>query len=266
MDIIEAARVMRSGLGRAEGEFASSITAPIYWADRAQIDKGPIANGTVTFLDCGKGPFAVTAAHVLLDQKSGALSLKSAGVDLVTQVGNLVVDIRARLIDFDAAVDLATMHFEEREIRGLGAAILQGHQKSWPPAPPMRDRGVVFAGFPGIERKSSRRLNVDFGAMFGSGVASSISDRNVSCLFERERWIDVLGLGLPPPEYPLGGLSGGPMLTVVEDKLRAYRLAGIIVQGPNKQAEESIDGFEVLRARRADFIKADGAIDRALWI
>jgi hypothetical protein len=130
----------------------------------------------------------------------------------------------------------------------------------------MRDRGVVFAGFPGIERKSSRRLNVDFGAMFGSGVASSISDRNVSCLFERERWIDVLGLGLPPPEYPLGGLSGGPMLTVVEDKLRAYRLAGIIVQGPNKQAEESIDGFEVLRARRADFIKADGAIDRALWI
>ena len=44
-------------------------------------------------------------------------------------------------------------------------------------------------------------------------------------------------------------------------------LAGVIVAGPNPSVDcgESIPGFELFQARRADFIRGDGILDRGLW-
>lgn len=43
-------------------------------------------------------------------------------------------------------------------------------------------------------------------------------------------------------------------------------LAGAFVSGPNPSIDcgESIPGFELSQARRADFIRSDGTLDRAL--
>jgi hypothetical protein len=50
------------------------------------------------------------------------------------------------------------------------------------------------------------------------------------------------------------------MLTVVENGVRSWRLAGIVYEGPNvsTNAGEALPGFEVIRARRSDFIGEDG--------
>jgi hypothetical protein len=55
------------------------------------------------------------------------------------------------------------------------------------------------------------------------------------------------------------------MLTVVQGALRGWRLAGVIYEGPNVEStaeRPGIEGLEIIRARRADFINADGTLDR----
>ncbi len=77
----------------------------------------------------------------------------------------------------------------------------------------------------------------------------------------------VFGQGLPPENFDFRGMSGGPMLTVVQNTLRSWMLAGVIVQGPNTDLREgeSIPGLEIIRARRAQFIKPSGQLDKERW-
>jgi hypothetical protein len=50
-------------------------------------------------------------------------------------------------------------------------------------------------------------------------------------MIERDYLFDIMGKGLPPEDFDFGGISGGPMLTVVENcGLRLWRLAGCIFQ------------------------------------
>jgi hypothetical protein len=60
-------------------------------------------------------------------------------------------------------------------------------------------------------------------------------------------------------------MSGGLMLTVIQNRLRSWSLAGVIYHGPNTSADEgqAIAGLELIRARRAHFILPDGRLDVA---
>jgi len=89
----------------------------------------------------------------------------------------------------------------------------------------------------------------------------------VSTQIEREHLMPAMGQGIPPDNFDFRGMSGGLMLTVIQNKLRSWALAGVIYQGPNTSADESqaIAGLEVIRARRAHFILPDGQLDLARW-
>ena len=56
----DARAIMAAGLGKAELEFATSLTAPLYWVIRDD-KKYRARNGSAFFLDTGQGLFAVTA-------------------------------------------------------------------------------------------------------------------------------------------------------------------------------------------------------------
>ena len=99
-------------------------------------------------------------------------------------------------------------------------------------------------------------------------ISSSVGKRDISSQIERERLIDILGLGLPRNNYDYSGMSGGPLITVVESAgIRSWRLGGIIYSGPNVSIDpnKAIEGFELIRSRRADFLARDGTINRAAW-
>ena len=70
-------------------------------------------------------------------------------------------------------------------------------------------------------------------------------------MFDRNCWIPVFRAGgLPPVRYDFGGISGGPMLSVVErNGFRSWALAGIIYEGPNPSIEEGqrCPEFETIR-------------------
>ena len=109
---------------------------------------------------------------------------------------------------------------------------------------------------------------MSFGAAPGSGVASSISETDVSSLIERQHLIDVMGTGLPPENFDLSGIQR----RTYADGDRAQRaallaVAGVIYEGPkiSDKAGEAIAGLEIIRARRAHFLRPDGSLDQRLW-
>lgn len=261
------ARALMARLGRAENELCASLTAPLYWVIREGDGRYRTRTGSAFFLDAGEGVFGVTASHVIEGWREDRAVTKIAAV----QLGDIPLDLEDRhaIIAEHPDIDIATFRITEPEVREVGKTVLRGLQKTWPPAPPDRERGVYFAGFPGKEVQWLSRNEISFAVATGGGIASSISERDVSSLIDRDQIIPVLGEGLPPENYDFGGISGGPMLTVVEAQggIRSWRLAGVIYQGPNtaENENEAIPGFEVIRARRADFIRPDGSLDVAHW-
>jgi hypothetical protein len=60
-------------------------------------------------------------------------------------------------------------------------------------------------------------------------------------------------------------VRNGSIFFWIADGVRLNRLAGVVYSGPKPDSGDKIDGFEVIRARRANFIMPDGRLDRAHW-
>jgi hypothetical protein len=179
----------------------------------------------------------------------------------------VVIDFKTRAIAMEPDIEIATFRVTDAEVKSVGKSILTGYQKTWPPSPPQEGRGIYYCGYPGVETEHPSARVAVFGVCAGSGIAHSVSERDVSTQIEREYLMPAMGNGIPPENYDFGGISGGAMLTVIQNKLRSWSLAGVIYQGPNvaSDAKQAIAGFEVIRARRAHFILPDGRLDLARW-
>lgn len=262
----DAKRVMSAGLGEVELKLAISFSAPIFWAT---VKDGQLRarNGTAFFLNTGERLFGVTACHVIDGWKQCPAEERPGPLRLAGMRTSVRLDWDQRLIDMDAAIDIATFHVTEPEVKIIGKTVLTGSQKKWPPGKPPVNCGVYYAGFPGVGTIEISPDKVSFGAMGGGGIATSVSEKDVSSQIEREHLMSHFGEGIPPENYDFGGLSGGPMLAVVESALRSWALVGVVYQGPNTSldAQEAIPGLEVIRARRPHFILPDGRLDRARW-
>lgn len=267
LDEAEARRVMAGGLGRAELEFATSVCAPLYWIMREADGQVRVRNGTAFFLDAGRGVFGVTAAHVL----AGLEADRAANTVLAVQLGTeLVLDFEGAhaIIDRNDELDIATFRISAAEVASIGKTPLTGAQAAWPPAPPQQGRGLYFSGFAGAGTLWLASNEISFAAAPGGGVADVVGRRDIWTVFNRANWIDVMGLGMPPERYDFGGISGGPMISVIErNGVRSWALAGVIYEGPNPSTQEgaAIEGFETIRARRAHFIRSDGTLDLSMW-
>jgi hypothetical protein len=260
------ARAMMAVLGKAEGEFVASLTVALFWVLRDS-DRFSARNGSAFFLDAGKGPFGVTAQHVIQGwredrARKNVVALQMAGIPFDPEGKN-------KIIAEHAGIDIATFRISPEEIKLTGKTVLKGYQSHWPPQPPLEGRGVYFAGFPGVEKLWLSQRDISFGIAPGGGVANSVSEDNVSSLIDREKIIPVLGDGIPPENYNFQGISGGPMLSVIEYKglIRSWALAGVIYEGPNTSEKpgEAIPGLEIVRARRAHYIFPDGSLDTPRW-
>jgi hypothetical protein len=129
----EARRIMRAGLGRAELEFATSITAPLYWIIREAKGRYRVHNGSAFFLDAGSGVFGVTANHVI----DGWRSDRGKSNVVALQLGlDLQLDFSGKnaIIAAHSEIDIATFRVTAAEIKSIGKQVLTGYQKVWPQA------------------------------------------------------------------------------------------------------------------------------------
>ena len=149
---------------------------------------------------------------------------------------SVAIDLDRDAIAMDREIDIAT--FRARA-KAIGKEVLTGHQKAWPPAPPEVGAGIYYAGYPGIGTWHPSPREAVFGIVRGSGIAHSVSERDVCTQLEREYLTAAkVGEGVPPENFDFRGMSGGLMLTVIQNRLRSWSLAGVIYQGPRTSADE----------------------------
>lgn len=246
----EAINLLRGPYGKEMKNMVSSYVAPIFWQELKKEGGIRLRNGTMFFMNAGEGQFAVTARHVY----QGYREAKSNFPESVCQLSNLPFDLEDRLISLIKpdwhGPDIATFRIESEEVKKLGKAVLTGSQKTWPPTPPQQCKGVYFAGYPGRELIQNAPDKINFGIKRNLLTATSVSDLNISCQIEK----DYLVENSPPVDYDARGISGAPLLSLVDDRLWSWRLAGVIFQ----------DGYDlgILKAARADFIRPDGSVRR----
>src|SRR5713226_1491299 len=95
----EAVALLKGHYGREIANVATSYTSVLFWGslDPRRGDT-QINNGSVFFLDCGEGVFAVTADHVY----EAYLKRKQQESKIICQIGNVPFAPENRLIDRDS--------------------------------------------------------------------------------------------------------------------------------------------------------------------
>jgi hypothetical protein len=258
---------MKGGLGQAEVELAASFTAPLFWILRGERGE-TIKNGSVFFLDAGEGVFAVTASHVVEECFADSRSPSFVQCMIGGNGDTLPIHLRDRIIDANHDLDIATFRVTEEEVRATRHTVLTGYQKAWPPPSPQRDRGIVYCGYPGTGREVLAPREISFGCVASNGIATSVNEDSISVQIEREHLFPLLGEGMIPENYDFRGISGGPLIAIVQTStIRSWMPAGVIIRGPNtsNNVEEAIPGFEVITARPIQFILPNGELDNDRW-
>jgi hypothetical protein len=241
---------------RARHDDGGGYVTWLLWSVQEKDKPTPLEfrQGSVFFLDCGRGPFAVTAGHVFDQWVRDRAERRIRGY----QIGNLGFDLEERLIDSgaDRKIDIATFRISPAEIAALDKRVVSGTDGAWP-APPNVGEVVYFGGFPGGERIEIAPLEYSFGLHTGMVPLTDFTDHQLGCSFDRRYWVDVRGQGLPPVGHDLGGVSGGPMLQpVYQDGAWGWRLVGVISEAIMMQE------FERITAVRAHYILPTGHIGR----
>jgi hypothetical protein len=173
-----------------------------------------------------------------------------------------------RLIDAHRDLDIATFRVTPQELELAGHTVLRGSQNTWPPRRAEVDGDITYCGFPGCGRRVRSFHEIVFGIFSGASYLSSANEESLSVLIERERLVQVRGDGVFSDDYDFGGISGGPFIAIVQTPTtRSWIPAGVIIQGPNPSgdAAQSIQGFEMIKARPVQYIIADGHLDSSCW-
>ena len=227
---------------------------PPFWATPKENHGWTIDNnGTAFLLNCGEETFVVSAAHVF----EHYWKKRSESKKIHAQLGNIFFPMEERTLSFLGAntIDIVTFRISEKEVEKLKYSILYGNQNQWRLPQPKEGWVTLFAGYPGRERLQLENASYSYGLYSALTPASSNSDRNIGCAFNRNGWIDVRGNGLPNVGYDLGGVSGGPLLIVLESKgkIISWRLGGVVYN-------TSSTICEIMLAHHASYIYRNGTL------
>ena len=261
MSDAEKVELARSPFVRQLHATAGTLVTTIRWSYvHATLGTQRWRNGSAFFLDIDGRIIAITAAHVLRLYQEGKQMARGR---IACQLGDLTFDPEARLIDVNDGIDIATFNVTADEFAQIGKQAFAVPASDWPPPHPATTRpgrpGLTgyFAGFPEDARLWINSWAMSFGLYVAGGPIGSATERQISMPFERQYWVDTLGLGFPPTGFDPGGISGGPMMMPLErDGVWSFHLAGVISEFP-----PSVLGVETVIAAPAHFIAADGRIN-----
>lgn len=239
---IERAKALMAGnLDHVYRSILKASCAPIFWSRVDDANTSILHNGTLTVVRTPKRLLGITAAHVWLQYEED-----HAASPVRLQVMNAQLDA-PRVIAISKRLDLATIQLSEHMLEQMGKDIVP--LPTWPPRVPQEGRGIMLAGYPGVDRLQPKSLEVSWGLFTALGIARRVIGPQITWVVERDQ-----GSGDLPPNHHLGGISGGPLIGWFEsaNHLTQYVLCGIIAEA-HQQLENVV-------ARRADFIADDGTI------
>ena len=233
--------------------WAASYITHFQWARQTPL--GIIVNnGSCFFLDLRGNLFLITAAHVY---RAFLKAKEKFGDRIECRVGHVPFDPQAHLRDHDQGMDISIFNFTYEEL-----AKIDGKQAiapaDWPPPEPIPDCAAFLGGFPGEGRRWVRQNTLRFGLHICQTGITVVTDRQITCRFDRKNWIKPIGVPLPAFGADYGGISGGPVLLPLDDGhgVWDFYLVGIVTE-----ARASVH-YETVVAVRSHFINHDGTISR----
>ena len=247
--IEEAKRLASGAFGMELANVASSYAAPIFWVKSQAPDGTEVItrNGTAFFVDFGAMICGVTAGHVYDAFK------EDPGISSGFRIGpsEVLFDMHDRRISHGRNVDIFTFEVSRLEAESTKSRIISPSR--WPPSEPKTDQAIIFAGFPGHEKRVNRLFNLQFGWFSGAGMIASVRDLDFSCQVDREHMVPLPGRPLPELGYDFGGVSGAPVLRVHRGDIVHWELLGIVCQCGQTLVE-------LIKIARADLICVDGIV------
>ena len=172
-----------------------------------------VSNGTATLIDVGRGPIAITCAHVL----EGYREMLENSPNCFFQIGYCRLDPFAQLVSISTDLDCATLKLTEdqaneitRNSNGIGEMFYM--EVVWPLGRVRAGDFVAFGGFPGDYREHVSADTISFGSYSsGATLVTSAHDDYFVCQFEREQWVTHFSEEEPAK---IRGLSGGPVFVL----------------------------------------------------
>jgi hypothetical protein len=185
------------------------ITGFLFWLSPSTPDPcGQVTmnNGSTFVVQTLTGCFGVTAGHVydsyLIAQQRDPKVRCHFGRNT-----HVIFDLKDRLISRGKDIDIATFFVKSKELSQISLLPV----KQWPPLIPERDYLIALGGYPGAERSYDPRNKLDFGLLAHIGIISDVHDTRLTCSLEFGRCAGLV----PPPGYPTGGMSGGPVMAIL---------------------------------------------------
>jgi hypothetical protein len=235
-----------SGYLPAMRQLIMRMATPFWWHGLDEDGRYRVLhNGTLTAFHSGVRLIGVTADHVYQKYLRDRAHFKSFSC----QFGGATVEPERWLIDRNQKADLATFQIPEVI---LGPANLYPHHPLKWPSDQVREREVViYGGYPGsLREEKAATLESPFQTLASS--VTSVSPGQMGL------YLDLANLHWPFHEGEminarLGGMSGGGVYRVIEAKpVDRIELTGFIY--------EHSESFELMFARHARFVAADGGI------
>lgn len=229
-NIAKAKRIAAGALGEKLAKFPLLFAKAAFFGQRPSKNRpSEISNGTVSLVDLGDGPLAVTCEHVI----AGFTKMANAHNNLVFQIGSVEINLLEQLIDRNARLDLATIRLTEEQATSItsegeiGSCVFR--PKAWPPEENLKKGDfVAFGGFPGSLRTVASFDEYIFESWSsGASQISSVSDGQFVSAFESEFRVKSFGAERNMNIDALGGMSGGPVFI---DRGLFWDFVGIVSQ------------------------------------
>lgn len=250
--ILEAKKLAAGPLGEQLGKFPLLFAKSILFGERpSKTRPTAISSGSVSLVNLGQGPIAVTCEHVI----AGYREMIAKHSNVLFQIGEVEIDPLKQLMAEDARLDLATIILSNAQAHAItssgpiGSYIFEPN--GWPPAPVREGQFVVFGGFPGSLRAIESFKELVFSSWsMGASEVSSVSDGQFVSKFDREAWIRSFGTDAHLTITDLGGLSGCPAFI---NRGLYWDFVGVV-----SAYHENYDAMFFAAASR---LRADGTID-----
>ena len=243
----ERAKELAGGLyGEVSAKSLAQFVVPFFFGQATGDGSVNIRNGSAFFVKTTKGVIGLTADHVIgecLEASSEDNFLCGLFPVNFTEPADCLVEfesIEDRIIDRNENRDIATFWIKDDELNNLKVNVVS----TWPPITPETGKGIGFCGFPSVKREikediitvskpKQREIVVSFMVFPVMAIASSISEYQITYVFDWEETVKTQGFQHTPADLDLGGMSGGPALAKLQTKegIEYWGPAGVITEG-----------------------------------
>lgn len=209
------------GFLRIYQQWAKSLCSPVFWKDKEQ----KLHNGTMTFVQTQSNIIGITNIHV------------AEGIDGFTdeieepcRIGGAYLErsyLMSRLISRHPTLDLVTFGLSEVILAKTGHSATNVIAQT----PPSENDAVALGGYPSIFHEEYENENrIDFQFAWFAGKVASVSTNNLGMVLNIATSESISSEKIAPNE-DLGGMSGGPVFSVVENYgIERLELAAIIYE------------------------------------